>query len=111
MLSQNNARQRRRGHVTFEREDPSMFELATTVYILRCSANHKRYGFTTRNTGRNLPNLCDGGQWELMRSITVQKADKPRMVVDNDRMIADLESKGWHVIEVDVVMKVIHPKP
>lgn len=64
--------------------------------------NQRRvYGFTNDATGGNLP--VRHGPWIPFKKIKMNRGDKPRIAVNTDHALDDIEDHGYHLVRTTVV--------
>jgi hypothetical protein len=74
-----------------------------TVYIFRCSNNHRKYGATADRAGINLPaQVCPRGTWTSDSQILLGRAPQPRVSLDENELRARLSKPGFHLWEANI---------
>ncbi|WP_432814404.1 hypothetical protein [Sphingorhabdus sp.] len=61
----------------------------------------KVYGFTLDATGANLP--ASHGPWTPSKSIDMQRGETPRIAVNTDAALDNIEKHGFHLQGVSIV--------
>lgn len=58
------------------------------------------YGFTADSAGANLPQ--SNAPWLLVKSMDMVRGETPRVAVDTDAAISDIETTGHHIITAKI---------
>ena len=66
-------------------------------FVFECSPD--LYAITNDATGSNLPSdRCKAG-WRFLRTITLSKGEKHRIVLNVTEALADIAAKGYHLVD------------
>jgi hypothetical protein len=60
------------------------------------------HGFTSDQTGKNLP--AEFGPWNFIRSEAMNAGEGPRIGVNTDDCLVDIERKGFHISDAQIVI-------
>lgn len=60
------------------------------------------YGFTEDATGANLPS--QHGPWSQHKTLDMNRGETPRIAVNTDEALDDIEKQGFHVIRTEIVV-------
>ena len=61
------------------------------------------YGLTKDPTGGNLP--PNMGPWKPFKDIDIEAADKGRIGIKPETVLADIAAHGYHVTKIDISME------
>jgi hypothetical protein len=59
------------------------------------------HGFTEDATGANLP--AQHGPWTAFTELDMNRGEPPRIVVNTDEALDDIEKQGYHLVQSQIV--------
>lgn len=69
------------------------------IYIFQCGRSNL-YGFTTDQSGKNLPEAECPTAWRFFKEYKHGQAQSGMIAVDNAEMRADFNKQGYHLVRV-----------
>lgn len=75
-------------------------EVIVKVYVFRGRGG--AFGFTQDASGSNLPS--EPGPWKPFNELDMERGERPRIVVNTDEALDDIEKQGYHLQGVTIVL-------